>query len=67
MTVLVWGEVYRAEQMSEAANKTKHSKADTTTRVPCLERSSLTLLCQQVQGVNSQNRLMYLNFVQWVI
>lgn len=67
MTVLVWGAVYGAAQTAEAAKKTKHSKADTTTRVPCFERSSLTLLCQQVQGVNSQSRLVDLNFVQWVI
>lgn len=64
---LCGGEVYGAEQMSEAAKKTKHSTADSTTRVPCLGRSSLTLRCQQVQGVNSQSRLMYLNFVLWVI
>ena len=41
--------------------------ADNNTRAHCLEMSCLTLLRQQVQGVNNQNCLMYLNFVQWVI
>lgn len=31
------------------------------------EMSCLTLLHQQVQGVNNQKCFMYLNFVQWVI
>jgi hypothetical protein len=67
MAMLLCG-FYGAEQMSEAADKTqKHSTADNTTGAHCSGRSPLTLLRQQVQGVNNQNRLMYLNFVQWVI
>ena len=58
-----------AEQMSEAAEETESALLLITIpeHTDCLEMSWLTLLSQQVQGVNNQNCLMYLNFVQWVI
>lgn len=60
---------YGAEQMSKAADKTESASQLITMpkHTHYSEMSCLTLLHQQVQGVNNQKCLMYLNFVQWVI